>query len=143
MDKARPAGGEATPARLRQPIRHPKLKSALLLTLIALPLAGVTEQALNGQGAWVALAYAVTSLLSLGLYGWDKRQAVHGQRRVPEKVLHGIELLGGWPGAWVAQQVFRHKTRKLRYQVVFWLIVAAHQLYWFYVLGLAHGLLTR
>jgi uncharacterized membrane protein YsdA (DUF1294 family) len=44
--------------------------------------------------------------------------------------LHLVELLGGWPGALVAQQCFRHKTRKLSYQMVVWLIVAAHQLVW-------------
>ncbi|MDY7698634.1 DUF1294 domain-containing protein, partial [Pseudomonas aeruginosa] len=34
------------------------------------------------------------------------------------------------PGALVAQQVFRHKTRKLSFQLVFWGIVLLHQLFW-------------
>ncbi|WP_147463771.1 DUF1294 domain-containing protein, partial [Pseudomonas amygdali] len=38
--------------------------------------------------------------------------------------------LGGWPGALLAQQVFRHKTRKVSFQIVFWLIVLAHQVLW-------------
>ncbi|MGV8663884.1 DUF1294 domain-containing protein, partial [Pseudomonas aeruginosa] len=38
--------------------------------------------------------------------------------------------LGGWPGALVAQQVFRHKTRKLSFQLVFWGIVLLHQSFW-------------
>ena len=41
-----------------------------------------------------------------------------------------LSILGGWPGALVAQQCFRHKTRKLSYQLVVWLIIAAHQLVW-------------
>ncbi len=44
--------------------------------------------------------------------------------------LHLLELLGGWPGAFLAQQVFRHKTRKLSFQLVFWGIVLLHQLFW-------------
>ncbi|WP_153605141.1 DUF1294 domain-containing protein, partial [Pseudomonas aeruginosa] len=44
--------------------------------------------------------------------------------------LHLFELLGGWPGALVAQQVFRHKTRKLSFQLVFWGIVLLHQSFW-------------
>jgi uncharacterized membrane protein YsdA (DUF1294 family) len=32
--------------------------------------------------------------------------------------------VGGWPGAWIAQQAFRHKTRKSSFQVTFWACVA-------------------
>jgi len=38
--------------------------------------------------------------------------------------------LGGWPGALLAQQLFRHKTRKLSYQLLFWAIVLLHQVFW-------------
>jgi uncharacterized membrane protein YsdA (DUF1294 family) len=65
----------------------------------------------------------LASLLSFLLYGWDKRQARHGGRRIPEKTLHLAALLGGWPGAWAGQQVFRHKTQKVSFRIVFWLIV--------------------
>jgi len=37
-----------------------------------------------------------------------------------------MEFLGGWPTAFLAQQVFRHKIRKLNYQIIFWLIVVCH-----------------
>ena len=50
--------------------------------------------------------------------------------RTPEARLHLVELLGGWPGALIAQQAFRHKTRKWSFQLVFWLIVVVHQLAW-------------
>ena len=58
------------------------------------------------------------------LYGYDKARAGSNGRRVPETVLHGAELLGGTPAAFVAQRVFHHKTRKGSYQTRFWLIVA-------------------
>lgn len=68
----------------------------------------------------------LASLVSFGLYGWDKRQARHGGRRIPEKTLHLVALMGGWPGAWAGQQVFRHKTQKVSFRIVFCLIVAVH-----------------
>ena len=52
------------------------------------------------------------------------------QWRTPESTLHLLELLGGWPGGLVAQQVFRHKTRKFSYQLTFWCIVGLHGLVW-------------
>jgi|SRR6478735_7466851 len=67
------------------------------------------------------------SLLSFTIYGFDKRRAAKAGERTPETVLHLLELLGGWPGAFLAQQVFRHKTAKVRFQIVFWLIVLLYQ----------------
>ncbi|MHC5114511.1 MAG: DUF1294 domain-containing protein [Planctomycetota bacterium] len=75
--------------------------------------------------------YVATSVVAVIAYGVDKRAASRDRRRVPEAWLHGMELVGGWPGALLAQQVFRHKTRKLSYQVVFWTIVVLHAVGWF------------
>ncbi len=44
-----------------------------------------------------------------------------------EAWLHVTELLGGWPGAFLAQRRLRHKVSKCGYQFVFWLIVLAYQ----------------
>ena len=59
-------------------------------------------------------------------YGLDKRAATRGGWRTSEARLHLFELLGGWPGALLAQRVFRHKTRKAEFQVVFYLAVVAN-----------------
>jgi uncharacterized membrane protein YsdA (DUF1294 family) len=67
---------------------------------------------------------AVTSLVAFVTYGVDKDAAQRGARRVPENTLHMLALLGGWPGAFAAQQMFRHKTRKVSFQIVFWFTVA-------------------
>ena len=54
-----------------------------------------------------------------------------------------VELLGGWPGALLAQQLLRHKTKKTSYQGVFWLIVLVHQVYWLDQLGFDGKLLQQ
>ena len=45
----------------------------------------------------------------------------------PEGVLHLLELCGGWPGAYLGQRWFRHKSSKLSFRVSFRLIVALYQ----------------
>ena len=69
---------------------------------------------------------ASASVTCFVTYGWDKWRATRGGRRVPERVLHRLELLGGWPGALLARSLFRHKTRKRSYRTAFSAIVLLH-----------------
>lgn len=69
--------------------------------------------------AVVAAAYAVMSLLTFIVYGIDKSAARKGAWRTPEAQLHLLALAGGWPGAFIAQRVFHHKTRKQPFQTIF------------------------
>jgi len=120
-----PRGAERT-----EGVRNARLKLLLLGVLCLLPGLGAVQMGWSGH-TWVPLAlYPLVSLISPLLYWQDKRQAQGNAWRTPEKVLHASELLGGWPGALVAQQLLRHKTRKLSYQLVFWGIVLLHQVFW-------------
>ena len=56
---------------------------------------------------WIATLYTAASLTTAAAYGIDKHQATHGRRRISERTLHLLELAGGWPGAAVAQVIFR------------------------------------
>ncbi|HWI41103.1 MAG TPA: DUF1294 domain-containing protein [Verrucomicrobiae bacterium] len=69
-------------------------------------------------------SYIFLSCLTLAVYGADKLAAVRGARRVPELFLHLLGVAGGWPGGLLAQRLFRHKTRKPRFQGVFWICAA-------------------
>ena len=66
------------------------------------------------------------SLITFATYGLDKRQAKNGDRRVPEKNLHLLAMLCGWPGALWGRQYFRHKTQKVWFTVMTWFIVSIH-----------------
>ena len=57
---------------------------------------------------WLAAASIITFIS----YGYDKAQAKRNGQRVPEKHLHWLVLLGGFPGGWLGRYLFRHKTRK-------------------------------
>ncbi len=68
--------------------------------------------------------YAALSLVSFVGYGADKYKAVNKQFRTPEAQLHLVDLLGGWPGGLVAQQLFRHKISKKSFrEVVFGTVI--------------------
>ncbi|TVP57895.1 MAG: DUF1294 domain-containing protein [Halomonadaceae bacterium] len=95
-----------------------------------------------GQAPLVLVgAYALVSVTTFVMYGFDKAAAKRGRWRTAETSLHLAEVLGGWPGALVAQRVFRHKTKKQPFQRVFWCAVAVNcaGLAWFLYAGAAAG----
>lgn len=71
-------------------------------------------------------AYLIMSLITFLVYGLDKLKAKKGWWRIPESTLHILEYAFGWPGAIAAQKLFRHKTYKKPFRIVFWLMVAAN-----------------
>ena len=75
---------------------------------------------------FVPISYVVVSGVTMFAYAFDKSAALNARWRTQEQTLHVLELLGGWPGALIAQQLFRHKTNKTSYQVAFWFCVFAN-----------------
>jgi uncharacterized membrane protein YsdA (DUF1294 family)/cold shock CspA family protein len=72
-------------------------------------------------GLW--FLYLGASAVTFLAYAFDKSAAVRGRWRTPESTLHLLSLLGGWPGAWLARDLLRHKTRKQPFVTIFWLTV--------------------
>ena len=62
--------------------------------------------------AWWLALNAVTVLV----YGYDKAIAGGTRRRVPERTLLALALLGASPGALLAMGLFRHKTAKVSFR---------------------------
>ena len=70
---------------------------------------------------YVPLIYAGLSVCAFVAYWLDKRKAKAGRWRTPESSLQFIALLGGWPGALLAQHYLRHKSQKRAFLLVFYL----------------------
>lgn len=99
-----------------------------LIILVGLAAAGLVPLSLLG-------VYVLASVASYFMYGIDKLAAERGGWRTSEASLHLVALLGGWPGALLAQRAFHHKTVKRSFRTVFWLTVVANivLLVWFSV----------
>ncbi|HBB9940699.1 DUF1294 domain-containing protein [Enterobacter cloacae] len=70
--------------------------------------------------AWpVAIWFLLINVLTMVIYGADKMAARKGMRRIPEVTLLAFGVVGGWPGAIMGQQIFRHKTQKQPFKTWF------------------------
>ncbi|HLO63018.1 MAG TPA: DUF1294 domain-containing protein [Azonexus sp.] len=99
------------------PNRWPAVLCGLFcLALIAAALTGKLPMAVLGL-------YAGASAVAFIAYWTDKDAARAGRWRTQESTLHLLALIGGWPGALLAQRQLRHKSAKLSFQIVFWATV--------------------
>jgi len=71
----------------------------------------------------VLVFYLVASAVAFFAYALDKSAARTNRWRTPESTLHILGLVGGWPGALLAQKVLRHKSKKQSFHVAFWVTV--------------------
>lgn len=92
------------------------LAAAFLFFLLAATAMGKLPIAVLG-------IYTVASLVAYVAYASDKSAARQRQWRTKEDILHLLGLIGGWPGALIAQKQLRHKNRKASFQAVFWTTV--------------------
>lgn len=104
-----------------------------LLGLSLLPLISVTHLfCIRFEAAKLALILiafvAIASIASYIQVARDKKKAQAGEWRITEAHLHLLEFIGGWPGSFLAQKRFRHKTSHLAYQAAFWIVVSVHQI---------------
>lgn len=68
------------------------------------------------------------------LMGYDKKRALSNKRRISEKMLLTLVLIGGTIGSGLGMLIFRHKTSKNSYLLKFWGIVIVQLLIvWFYI----------
>ena len=72
---------------------------------------------------FILIIYIFFSLLTFFIYALDKYAAKKGTWRTQESTLHFLSLIGGWPGALVAQQSLRHKSKKAEFRSMFWITV--------------------
>jgi uncharacterized membrane protein YsdA (DUF1294 family) len=91
--------------------------------VVAAVLALIINALLPALGLGWSWIFGV-SIASFFTYGYDKSIAGHNVTRVPELVLHALTAVGGTFGSFLGMQIFRHKTQKKSFRLVFWVIVA-------------------
>ena len=103
------------------------LNTLVLTGLIIVPLFACMRLACDFKPLFVFSYLACISIATWLSYWEDKKSAQTGRWRTSEATLHSLELLGGWPAAYIAQRTLRHKTSKPSYQIKFRIIVLFHQ----------------
>lgn len=100
---------------------------AILLVVAFIALAALIDT-LWPVPTWIPYSYAVVSVMTAIFYALDKAAARRGEWRISESTLHVLALIGGWPGAFLAQALLRHKSTKLTFRIGFWMTVVANLL---------------
>jgi uncharacterized membrane protein YsdA (DUF1294 family)/cold shock CspA family protein len=95
-------------------IRIPPWMSPWVAVLVSVMfLISIGGLAVTGHLPWIApVVYLLASVVTIVAYAFDKSAAMIGRWRTKESTLHLLALVGGWPGAWISQLLFRHKTVK-------------------------------
>jgi uncharacterized membrane protein YsdA (DUF1294 family)/cold shock CspA family protein len=122
--QGRPCAANATLVGDRLPEKT-KRKNGSLSTIGAaffLIIVGVSVLTTKIPSLILAL-YIFGSLFTFIMYAVDKSAAKKGSWRTKESTLHLLSLAGGWPGALIAQQKLRHKSKKQSFRSVFWATV--------------------
>ena len=122
--QGRPCAEDATLVgdKLRGQDKNKTKKAAMAIAIIFFGIVGATV--LSGKLPTIILVlYLVLSLITFAAYALDKSAAQKGAWRTQESTLHLLALAGGWPGALIAQQKLRHKSRKESFRFVFWVTV--------------------
>ncbi|MDD2626574.1 MAG: DUF1294 domain-containing protein [Candidatus Methanomethylophilus sp.] len=73
---------------------------------------------MTGAGLVLLAVYVLLNLIAFGAFGWDKHKAINNGWRTPEKTLLTLAFFGPW-GAVLGMKAFHHKTRKLKFKVVY------------------------
>ena len=122
--QGRPCAEKATLAgdKLQQNERKNSGAISILFAIIFIGIVAISVVA--GKLPPIVLAiYIGLSILTFFIYLGDKSAAKRGAWRTQESTLHFFALAGGWPGALVAQQKLRHKSKKESFRFVFWITV--------------------
>ena len=78
--------------------------------------------------------YIIVSFITFGIYALDKSAAKNNQWRTREGTLHFLALIGGWPGALIAQKRFQHKSKKQSFQNIFFATIVFNCVFFVWLL---------
>ncbi len=66
---------------------------------------------------YIIIVLTVINLIAFAVSGIDKYKARHKKRRIPERTLFLLGIVGGCPGLYISFFLFRHKTKHLKFML--------------------------
>lgn len=125
--QGRPCAANATLAgdKLGPKARNRKNGAAMIFAALFL-IAIAVSVSLGSLPLVILIGYFALSVITFVAYALDKSAARNGSWRVSEGNLLVLGLLGGWPGATIAQEILRHKSKKASFRTAFWITVIAN-----------------
>lgn len=69
---------------------------------------------------------AAVNIVAFIMFGIDKKRAIKDQWRIPEATLLGVAFIGGSVGAFAGMQVFRHKTKHMKFKTLIPVFIVMH-----------------
>lgn len=76
----------------------------------------------------------IINIIAFIMYGRDKRKAIQGAFRTPERVLIGVAIIGGSVGAYAGMHMFHHKTKHAKFFIGVPLIIIVQAISFFLAL---------
>ncbi len=70
----------------------------------------------------------VINILTFIIYYIDKIKAIKSKKRISENALLFLSLIGGSVGAFMSMNIFRHKTKKIKFIFLIPLMIVLHLL---------------
>lgn len=79
-----------------------------------------------------AIYMIIINFIAFIIYGIDKQKAKKNKWRISENMLMGLALIGGFVGAFAGMQLFRHKTKHMKFVIgvpiiaVLWIVAGIY-----------------
>lgn len=82
----------------------------------------------------IIFGIVISNIVGFLIMGIDKFKAKRGSRRIPEKNLLLVALMGGAVGVFVGMQLFRHKTQHKSFVLGVPLLIVLNLVYYYLLL---------
>jgi uncharacterized membrane protein YsdA (DUF1294 family)/cold shock CspA family protein len=125
--QGRPCAANATLAGDKLTKKAPRKSRKTAMLIAVLFLAAIVASTVTGHlSRFLLIGYVGLSLVTFVAYAFDKAAARRGAWRISESTLLFLGLAGGWPGALIAQETLRHKSKKASFRSVSWVTVVVN-----------------
>ncbi|MBW8351193.1 DUF1294 domain-containing protein [Bacillus sp. IITD106] len=80
--------------------------------------------------------FIIINVFGIQIMKTDKKRSIHKQRRISEKNLWIVALIGGAPGTFIGMKMYRHKTKHFQFKYGFPFLALLDLVLYFYLFSL-------